>query len=84
MAYILKISRSFEKDFSRLDSLTQNRVLTALEKMTVDPFGNAKKLANTAVGVFRIRIGDYRARFDVIRNEVWLYRIRQRKEVYKK
>lgn len=84
MAYTLKTSRSFQKDFERLDSVTQARILTALEKMKNNPFADAKKLTNAAVGLFLKRVGDYRLRFDVIDKEVYLYRVRHRREVYKK
>lgn len=83
MAYTIKTTASFEKDFSRLDSLTQNRVLVALEKMRINPFLNAKKLTQLDIGVFRQRIGDYRLRYDVIGHDIYLYRVRHKKEVYR-
>lgn len=83
MTFIIKTSRSFEKDFEKLDAATQSRVLTAIEKLRVGPLQKAKKLVTIDVGAFRIRIGDYRLRFDVIGKEVLLYRIRHRKEVYR-
>ena len=83
MIYTVKTSKSFEKDFSRLDSITQSRVLTILEKLTRSPFENCKKLKQTDVGIFRQRIGDYRLRYDVVKKEIYLYRIRHRKEVYR-
>ena len=83
MAYVLKTSRSFQKDFGRLNSMVQTRVLIALETMKMNPFFNAKKLVNASVGIFRMRIGDYRLRFDVVGQDIYLYRIRHRKEVYK-
>ena len=84
MAYILKTSQSFQKDFGKLDSVMQTRVLTALEKMKTDPLIDSKKLINVPIGVFRRRIGDYRLRFDISGHEIYLYRIRHRKEVYRK
>ncbi len=83
MAYTIKTSRAFEKDFSKLDSLTQNRVLVVLEKMRLDPFLNAKKLKQLEVGTLRQRIGDYRLRYDVSGHIAYLYRIRHRREVYR-
>ncbi len=84
MLYILKTSKLFEKDFADLDSITQSKVLVILEKMRNNPFFNTKKLKNTDVGIFRTRIGDFRIRFDVIKNNIYLYCVRHRKEVYKK
>lgn len=83
MAYIIKTSKAFEKDFLRLDSVTQSRVLTIIEKLKKNPFENCKKLKQTDIGIFRQRIGDYRLRYDVVKQEIYLYRIRHRKEVYR-
>lgn len=83
MAYTIKTSRQFEKDFASLDSITQSRVLVAIERMRINPLLNIKKLKNIAVGIFRLRVGDYRIRYDVINKEVYLYRIRHRKDIYR-
>lgn len=85
MTYTLKTSRSFQKDFEVLDSLMQSRLLVVLERMKVNPFEDVKKLKNVEVGIYRKRIGDYRLRFDVFKKqrEIYLYRIRHRKEVYR-
>ncbi|MBI5755017.1 type II toxin-antitoxin system RelE/ParE family toxin [Candidatus Peregrinibacteria bacterium] len=83
MTYELKTSKNFEKDFACLDSVTQSRVLVALEKMRLNPLLNAKKLHNMDIGIFRQRIGDYRLRYDILGKDVFLYRIRHRKEVYR-
>lgn len=37
MIYTIKTSKSFEKDFAKLDSLTQSKILVALEKMRLNP-----------------------------------------------
>jgi mRNA interferase RelE/StbE len=83
MKYKIKISKQFEKDFAKLDSLTQSKILVVLERMQTKPFQKIKKLKSIKIGIFRRRIGDYRLRFDVMKNTIYLYRIRHRKEVYK-
>ena len=44
----------------------------------------AKKLRNEGVGMFRVRIGDYRIRFDILDDKIWFYRVKHRRDVYKK
>lgn len=83
MKYKIKVSKQFEKDFSKLDSITQSKILVVLESLQEKPLLKSKKLKNVKIGVFRRRIGDYRLRFDLVKREVWLYRIRHRKEVYR-
>lgn len=83
MSYYIRTSKTFEKDLSSLDSSIQSRVLIALEQMQKNPFADVKKLHNVKIGVFRKRIGEYRLRFDVVKKEIYLHRIRHRREAYK-
>lgn len=83
MAYIIKTSRQFEKDFAKLDSLTQSKTLVILEQMKQKPLFNVTKLKGIKIGIYRRRIGDYRLRFDIINNSLYLYCLRHRKEVYR-
>lgn len=81
--YTIKASAGFDKDLGSLDLLTRSRVLIAVERMRADPFEDVKKLKDAEIGIFRKRIGDHRIRFDVIGKEVYLYRVRHRKDVYR-
>lgn len=81
--YQIKFSKAFLKDFHKLDSIVQTRVLGEIESMKFDPFSNVKKLKNVDFGIFRKRIGDYRIRFDVGEKIIVMYRVRHRKYVYK-
>jgi mRNA interferase RelE/StbE len=77
------LTRSFEKDFRALPHDIRERVLEVLEEMQSDPF-TGKKLLGVKIGVYRLRVGDYRIRYDIIRKDVVLYRVRHRKEVYER
>lgn len=85
MKYKIKTSKQFEKDFSKLDSITQSKVLVVLESIREKQFLKAKKMKTIEIGIFRRRIGDYRLRFDCLKEKkvIFLYRIRHRKDVYK-
>ena len=83
MTYKLKFAHRFQKDFAKLDRETQSRIFVLLERMTKDPFYGAKKLKNTKVGIYRIRVGDHRIRFDIEKKSILLYCLRHRKDVYK-
>lgn len=83
MNFHIKTTKAFERDFAKLDALTQTRVLTAIEKMQRMPFLDAKKLKNVNDGIWRIRIGDYRIRFDITGRDIILYRVRHRREIYR-
>lgn len=83
MSYRIVTSKTFEKDFEKLDSIMQSRVLVALEQMQKNPFTDIKKLHNVKTGIFRRRIGDHRLRFDLVKKGIHLHQIRHRREVYK-
>jgi len=58
------------------------RVLHALEQLEANP-ARGKKLAGVVIGQWRVRVGDYRIRYDIKGSEVLLYRVRDRKDIYR-
>jgi mRNA interferase RelE/StbE len=80
--YSLVIARRFRQDLRRLDAQMHRRVLEVLERLQEDPF-QGQKLTNVAIGQWRIRVGDYRIRYDIEGEQVLLYRVRHRREIYR-
>jgi mRNA interferase RelE/StbE len=80
--YRLVISNSFRRDLRRLDAQTHRRVLAVLEDLQENPY-QGSKLTNVALGQWRIRVGDYRVRYDIEGEEVFLYRVRHRRDIYR-
>ncbi|MCB1274869.1 MAG: type II toxin-antitoxin system RelE/ParE family toxin [Leucobacter sp.] len=70
--YRLAYTRDFEKALRRLDRPVQRRVLAALVALTEleDPTAKLKPPRGSKVGLWRLRIGDYRAIVEVRRNEL--------------
>ncbi len=83
--YTLKFSPRFWKDLDKVEKKTAQRILQAIEsKLLVDPYRHGRKLSRTeGPGKWRIRIGDYRIRYDMVGEEVFLYRVRHRREIYR-
>jgi mRNA interferase RelE/StbE len=84
--FTVKLTPSFQKDLEDLPRKQQERVLVALKRLESEPFGpppHVKKLKGEGVGQWRLRVGVYRARYDVMRQDVVLYRVRHRKDIYK-
>lgn len=83
---------AFERDMRR--NIKRNpKLVTVIERMRSilmeDPYSKAgkydiKKLEGIKLGEgqWRIRLGDYRLRYDIFGHEVILYSFRHRKEVY--
>lgn len=84
--YTVKLTQSFVRDLEKLSRRDQESILKTLGSLGNDPFGPApkvKKLKGKGVGQWRLRVGVYRVRYDVIREDVVLYRVRHRKEIYR-
>jgi len=84
--YTVKLTPSFKKDLERLENREQERILKALPVLAGSPFGpppKIKRLKGKGIGQWRLRIGVYRVRYDVLGRDVVLYRVRHRKEIYR-
>ena len=84
--YKLVPSKTFLKDLRKIPPESKSRVNKALLKFKQDPFSarDLKKLANVEIGRWRLRIGDYRLRYDIVGQEIQLRIIRHRKDAYRK
>jgi mRNA interferase RelE/StbE len=80
--YELVISNRFRRDLRRLDAQVHRRVLVALDALQTNPY-QGQQLTEVQIGQWRIRVGDYRIRYDIEGNRVLLYRVRHRKDIYR-
>jgi mRNA interferase RelE/StbE len=80
--YELVISNRFRRDLRRLDAQTHRRVLAALDELQDNPY-QGQQLTEVPIGQWRIRVGDYRIRYDIEGSRVLLYRVRHRKDIYR-
>ncbi len=83
--FTVRLTQSFQRDLERLPASAQEKVLEAIKHLETNPFGPApkiKKLKGKGVGRWRLEVWRYRVRYDVIGQEVALYRVRHRKEIY--
>ena len=84
--FTIKLTPSFQKDLEALPRKEQDRILKALALLESEPFGpppHVKKLKGGGIGQWRLRVGVYRVRYDVVRQDLVLYRVRHRREVYR-
>jgi mRNA interferase RelE/StbE len=80
--YELVISNRFRRDLRRLDAETHRRILSALEALQQNPY-QGNRLTNVRIGQWRMRVGDYRIRYDIEGGRILLYRVRHRKDIYR-
>ena len=84
--FTVRLTPSFQRDLERLPAPAQERVLEAIKRLEANPFGppaKIKKLKGKGVGRWRLEVWPYRVRYDVFGQEVALYRVRHRSEIYR-
>jgi mRNA interferase RelE/StbE len=74
--------RSLE-DMAALDKGVARRVKNAVERFAATGAGNVKKLQDIDPPEYRLRVGDYRVRFELEEDAVRILRVRNRREAYR-
>ncbi len=82
MPYEIRYHPTLRKVLARLDAETHRRILEAIDMLKENPY-EGKKLQGFDVGQWRFRVGDYRIRYDIIEEMVFILRIGHRRDVYR-
>lgn len=83
MHYQIELKPKAVKDLRRLPKKEAGRILDSLESLKDNLTGNVKKLTNYSPE-YRLRIGNYRALFEIETGErIVVYRILHRKDAYR-
>jgi mRNA interferase RelE/StbE len=65
-----------------LPKSTQRRIIAKIEGLAENLAGDVKRLTNFTPE-YRLRVGDYRALFEIEGNKIIMYRILHRKDAYR-
>jgi mRNA interferase RelE/StbE len=85
MTYKIEIERQAKKELYKLPKQAIQTLVNAIDELAIDPFPpGAKKLIGRTG--FRIRCGNYRVLYviDTARKLVRIFRVGDRKEIYRK
>ena len=70
-------------DIPSLNKKLKVRIKKAIEtRLATEPHRYGEPLRKTLKGYWKLRVGDYRIVFKVVKNEVWILGIIHRKKVY--
>jgi len=85
MIYNLKYHPNVKKsDLPKIDVKNRNRIKRAIKgRLTTHPEIYGKPLQRTLKGYWKLRVGDYRVVFKVSSDDILIFGIIHRKEVYK-
>lgn len=82
--YQIVPTKTFLKDLEkRVDPQYSRQIEKAIDELAKNPYQEIK-LTSIEIGKWRIRIGNYRIRYDIEGNKVILLRILHRKDIYRK
>lgn len=85
--YILRLSKESKKFLKKTDKITEDRILEALGKLSVNPFDyeGATKITGTE-NEYRIRIGKYRVIYEIVDDLliIMVFNIDSRGGIYKR
>lgn len=70
-------------DMAALDKGIARRVKQAVERFAGTGAGNVKKLQGIDPPEYRLRVGDYRVRFELDSETIRVLRVRNRREAYR-
>ena len=79
----VELSQKAYKYLLRLDSETRERLKKALIKLSLEP-PQGDILSLSGKDGYRLRVGKYRALFDIVDNNIMVYEIDVRGQIYKK
>ena len=82
MPYEIRYHPQVRKVLARLEAPPHRRILEAIDALKENPY-RGKKLHGLDVGQWRLRVGDYRIRYDIAEEAVFILRIGHRGEVYR-
>ena len=72
-------------DIPQLNETLKKRIKKAIEeRLSISPHQYGEPLRKTLKGYWKLRVGDYRVVYKVERNEILIFAIINRKDVYKK
>lgn len=70
-------------DMTALDKGIARRVKNAIERFAATGAGNVKRLHDIDPPEYRLRVGDYRVRFELEKEMMRVLRVRNRREAYR-
>jgi mRNA interferase RelE/StbE len=83
LSYIVKYHKTVKEDLNKLDKFSRSRIRKAIEsRLLIDPIGYGQPLKGTLKDFRKLRIGDYRVVYKVVRKEIIILGIRHRRDIY--
>ena len=81
--FVVNLSNRSQSDLLALPKSVRNRILRGIRRLETNPFPHGKTIRQIQgmIGIFRLRIGDYRAIYQQTENRVEILRVIHRQEL---
>jgi len=81
--FIVHLSNRSQSDLRSLPKSARDRIIRGLKRLETNPFprGNTIRRIQGMIGIFRLRIGDYRVIYQLKENQVEILRAIHRQEL---
>jgi mRNA interferase RelE/StbE len=79
--YEVLFAKKADKDLQKLPSHIQQRIVEKIKLLREDLTGDVKHLTNF-IPQYRLRVGDYRALFEISDNTIVIHRVLHCKDAY--
>ncbi len=85
-SFNLEWRKSTRKDLRQIPRQAVSRIIAEVEKLAEEPLPHGSEKLTGSERTYRIRIGDYRVVYEVLRDTriVEIQRVRHRKDVYRR
>jgi mRNA interferase RelE/StbE len=85
MNYVIKISKSVEKQIDNLPNTVKDRILEKIKSLEAEPRPSGIVKLKNSEHEYRLRVGDYRVRYkiDDTKQIILILQCKHRREVYR-
>ena len=85
-SFSLQWRKSTRKDLRRIPREAVSRIIAGVEKLAEEPLPHGSEKLSGSERTYRIRVGDYRVVYELLRDAkiVEIQRVRHRKDVYRR
>ncbi|OLS23842.1 MAG: hypothetical protein HeimC3_23140 [Candidatus Heimdallarchaeota archaeon LC_3] len=80
--YKILITNRAEKDIKLLNKSLKKTIGEKIDLLRENPVKYSRKLSDSKIGNYRLRVGDYRIVFDIEDNFIIILRIGHRRKIY--
>ncbi len=84
MAYSLGYKKSVRRDLKQLSRTDAHRIQDLIEKELLKSPQSNPVLKGKYAGLRKYRVGDFRVIYTIVGTEVWILRVGNRRDVYKR